>query len=467
MPPTSDFVKKLFRMLEENNDEDLVSWAPSGDAFTVKDMNEFTKIILPRMFKHSNFASFVRQLNKYDFHKVKNDDVPGDGPQVCPLCSWSFHHPHFQQGNQAALENIKRKVPAARKQGSLPASSSAAPPLVKRSSSPGDDSPRPYFEAQLAELREQLSRELTILTAHHEELRVEHGALKRAYEKTVLELEAFKRTGADQDEVIKQLAGYFSMQRKFVMSNGQPNALAAITLNRMNLMSERAHLAGMRFNVAPPSSHPPQTAVLASAESSTDLTVPPTLVPGPVPPPLSRTTSSASIGGKSTSPRSSTSPTTGSKLRVRRATYVPGWAVPPRVLLVEDDLVSRRLSSKFLQVSGCQIDVAVDGLGAVSKMELEKYDLVLMDIVMPKLDGVSATSMIRRFDPMTPIISMTSNSKPSELLTYYSSGMNDILPKPFTRDGLIRILEVCEIHFPLFTFSAESLSHGMLSPFLF
>ena len=67
-----------------------------------------------------------------------------------------------------------------------------------------------------------------------------------------------------------------------------------------------------------------------------------------------------------------------SKLRVRRSTYVPGWAVPPRVLLVEDDLVSRRLSSKFLQVSGCEIGVAVDGLGAVSKMELEKYDLVLM-----------------------------------------------------------------------------------------
>ena len=41
---------------------------------------------------------------------------------------------------------------------------------------------------------------------------------------------------------------------------------------------------------------------------------------------------------------------------------------------------------------------------------------------MPKLDGISATSMIRQFDPMTPIISMTSNSKPSEILTYYSSG---------------------------------------------
>ena len=65
-------------------------------------------------------------------------------------------------------------------------------------------------------------------------------------------------------------------------------------------------------------------------------------------------------------------------LRIRRSTYVPGWSVPPRVLLVEDDAVSRKLSSKFLQIFGCTIDVAVDGVGAVNKMNLERYDLVLM-----------------------------------------------------------------------------------------
>ncbi|OSD08248.1 hypothetical protein PYCCODRAFT_1703 [Trametes coccinea BRFM310] len=93
MPSTSDFVKKLYksvsflppssssvadssrppcRMLEDTSFADVVSWGPHGDCFVVKDMNEFTKSILPRMFKHSNFASFVRQLNKYDFHKVSS-----------------------------------------------------------------------------------------------------------------------------------------------------------------------------------------------------------------------------------------------------------------------------------------------------------------------------------------------------------------------------------------------------------
>ncbi len=58
-------------MLEDTSFADVVAWGPHGDCFVVKDMNEFTKSILPRMFKHSNFASFVRQLNKYDFHKVR------------------------------------------------------------------------------------------------------------------------------------------------------------------------------------------------------------------------------------------------------------------------------------------------------------------------------------------------------------------------------------------------------------
>ena len=67
-------------MLEDTSFADVVSWGPQGDCFVVKDMNEFTKSILPRMFKHSNFASFVRQLNKYDFHKVRIPICPSPAP---------------------------------------------------------------------------------------------------------------------------------------------------------------------------------------------------------------------------------------------------------------------------------------------------------------------------------------------------------------------------------------------------
>lgn len=87
----------------------------------------------------------------------------------------------------------------------------------------------------------------------------------------------------------------------------------------------------------------------------------------------------------------------GPRLRVRRKTYVPGWAVPPRVLLVEDDAVSRRLSSKFLQVLGVTTDFAVDGESAVKQMHLGRYDLVLMVRPLCSLSPVSITNLTPPF----------------------------------------------------------------------
>lgn len=69
-----------------------------------------------------------------------------------------------------------------------------------------------------------------------------------------------------------------------------------------------------------------------------------------------------------------------------------------------------------------------------------KYDLVLMDIIMPNLDGVSATHLIRQFDH-TPIIAMTSNIRSDDISMYFQHGMNDVLPKPFTKEGLLNMLE--------------------------
>jgi heat shock transcription factor 1 len=75
-----------------------VSWLDDGNGFIIKDQHLFTNIILPQYFKHKNFSSFVRQLNMYDFHKLRESTL-------------EFYHPLFQKGNHSSLVEIRRKNP--------------------------------------------------------------------------------------------------------------------------------------------------------------------------------------------------------------------------------------------------------------------------------------------------------------------------------------------------------------------
>lgn len=102
--------------------------------------------------------------------------------------------------------------------------------------------------------------------------------------------------------------------------------------------------------------------------------------------------------------------------------YDPGWVRQPQILLVEDDPTCRRIGGKFLFAFDCNVDNALDGLEAVNKMNAgSKYDIVLMDIIMPNLDGVSACHLIRQFDD-TPIIAMTSNIRSDDINMYFQHG---------------------------------------------
>jgi osomolarity two-component system response regulator SKN7 len=209
MPSTSDFVKKLYKMLEDPSFQSVVSWGPQGDCFVVKDMNEFTKSILPRMFKHSNFASFVRQLNKYDFHKVKHTDDNQFGEH-----SWTFRHPDFHADRRDALENIKRKVPAARK--NQPASTLPLSSHPYSSSSRGRSTSPTSLPSHLSAVHGNSYPSATVLQAEIYRLREEGDDLRgrirnleRNYESVLVEMVAFQRGMAQQDGLMQNMISYF------------------------------------------------------------------------------------------------------------------------------------------------------------------------------------------------------------------------------------------------------------------
>nr|CAG8474975.1 8065_t:CDS:10 [Entrophospora candida] len=97
------FIRK---MVEDPSIQHLISWAPSGDVFSVSNPTEFSKLVLPQYFKHNNWQSFVRQLNMYGFHKV-NDMFHANPSSESQ--AWEFKHQDFRRGQPAALQLIKRK----------------------------------------------------------------------------------------------------------------------------------------------------------------------------------------------------------------------------------------------------------------------------------------------------------------------------------------------------------------------
>ncbi|PWA02972.1 hypothetical protein BB558_000867 [Smittium angustum] len=117
-----------------------------------------------------------------------------------------------------------------------------------------------------------------------------------------------------------------------------------------------------------------------------------------------------------------------------------GWAKAPRILLVEDGEVDRVIAIKILEMFGCKIELALDGNVAVSKMNNGEFDIVLMDIIMPNLDGVLATTFIRSFDRSTPIISVTSTTGAKNCTTYFNRGINEVLEKPLTKGRVKKLL---------------------------
>jgi two-component system sensor histidine kinase/response regulator len=112
-----------------------------------------------------------------------------------------------------------------------------------------------------------------------------------------------------------------------------------------------------------------------------------------------------------------------------------------RVLVVDDDEVNRSVAEMLLESAGLRVDTAEDGQVAIGMVQHTDYDLILMDMQMPILDGVEATREIRRLPGMqaTPIIAITANAFIEDRNICLDAGMNDFLSKPFDPKRLYAI----------------------------
>ena len=117
----------------------------------------------------------------------------------------------------------------------------------------------------------------------------------------------------------------------------------------------------------------------------------------------------------------------------------------PTVLLVEDNAVNRKVAQKALDKLGCTVETAVDGAEAVPLASARNFDIILMDIQMPRMDGYAATHLIREIQAdsgrHTPIIAMTANAMTGDRERCIEAGMDDYISKPFTRESLSAVLE--------------------------
>ena len=153
----------------------------------------------------------------------------------------------------------------------------------------------------------------------------------------------------------------------------------------------------------------------------------------------------ALVLGKAEEPSEELSASEGCGFIVTRHTIAetPGYSA--RILLAEDNIINQKVAQSILNKLGYKSDVVANGLEAVKALELINYDLVLMDCMMPEMDGFQATAMIRNpeskvLNHRVPIVAMTANAMKGDMEECLNAGMDDYLSKPVKKEQLGEVL---------------------------
>ena len=123
-----------------------------------------------------------------------------------------------------------------------------------------------------------------------------------------------------------------------------------------------------------------------------------------------------------------------------------GGRVAPRVLVVDDNAINRRVARSFLDQNHYEVEEASDGLQALARLDSEIFDLVLMDINMPELDGQRALDRLRAGDGPNadvPVIALTADSMRGDREKYIARGFNGYVSKPIDQRSILTVMESC------------------------
>lgn len=112
----------------------------------------------------------------------------------------------------------------------------------------------------------------------------------------------------------------------------------------------------------------------------------------------------------------------------------------PVILLVDDNMINRNVAGTILTKSGCKVVEVESGFEAIKKVQEIQFDLILMDIQMPEMDGIQTTLKIRKLhlDELPPIVAMTAYSMEEDRLNFLKQGMDDYIAKPIKASNLIQ-----------------------------
>lgn len=131
-----------------------------------------------------------------------------------------------------------------------------------------------------------------------------------------------------------------------------------------------------------------------------------------------------------------------------------------KVLLVEDNTMNQFFTQKLLEGWGMQVEIASNGVEGVQKASIQSFDIILMDIQMPEMDGIQATQQIRKDKKKVPIIALTAMSSKEEIIRLNGENFNDYVLKPFNASELQSKLEEHLFHPSSFSLSFPQETEG-------